>query len=410
MRSRWLKATTAVAVLVVAAGCGSAKSTGGKSETVPGVTDKEITLGVLAPLTGTFGALTKPVVAGLQLYWDEKNADGGVCGRQVKLLTQDNQYNSQIAVSQYQDIKGKVLAMAAVPGTPIATAVSPLAKEGQILTMVPTQASNLLDNPYIVMPMTMYEQEVLNGISFLMKEKGLGKGDTIGVVGFVGDYGDAVMNGVKFAADKEGMKVVEQRINPTDADMSSQASAFRSAGVKHVIMATAGSQTASLASVAQSSGYDLTIMALYPAFDVGALSTTAKDALVKTTYVASSAAPFGADSPTVTKVRDAFTKAYPDVPPALSVNTGYGSSALMATLLDKACADGKTLTRESLNDAMDDLGSFDSDGVLVPLDFSDRTKSPSDQSFILKVDAGVPGGLATVSEPAASELATSFQD
>src|SRR5919201_2988791 len=108
----------AVAFLVVAsAACGSkgenngsAGSSGGL-KTGPGVTDKTITLGVLTDLSGTFAPLAQPLTKANQMYWKERNAAGGVCGRQVKLIIKDHGYDPQKAVVQYRDLGSKVAAL-----------------------------------------------------------------------------------------------------------------------------------------------------------------------------------------------------------------------------------------------------------------------------------------------------------
>src|SRR5205085_1174778 len=90
-------------------GCGKDDgSSGGKGaggvKTGPGITDKSISLGVLTDLSGPFAPLTSAVTNGNKIYWDEKNADGGVCGRKVKLVIKDHGYDTQKAVVQYRAI------------------------------------------------------------------------------------------------------------------------------------------------------------------------------------------------------------------------------------------------------------------------------------------------------------------
>ena len=97
-------------LLVAVAGCGSkgqsnnASSGGGGGsgalKTGPGVTGKTITLGILTDLTGVFAPLGKPTMQANQLFWKEKNAQGGVCGRQVNLVVKDHGYDPQKAVVQ----------------------------------------------------------------------------------------------------------------------------------------------------------------------------------------------------------------------------------------------------------------------------------------------------------------------
>src|ERR1700760_837796 len=58
----------------------------------PGVTDSDITLGVLTDLTGPFKDFSTNLQVGHKMWTDEVNAKGGVCGRQIKLETLDHGY------------------------------------------------------------------------------------------------------------------------------------------------------------------------------------------------------------------------------------------------------------------------------------------------------------------------------
>ncbi|MFL6130235.1 MAG: ABC transporter substrate-binding protein, partial [Mycobacteriales bacterium] len=93
----------ALAVALLAAGC-STKSdagqtdTGGGLATGPGVTGQVIKLGVLTDRTGPFAAAGKALEQGRTMFWEDKNAHGGVCDRRVEFVVKDHGYNAQHAV------------------------------------------------------------------------------------------------------------------------------------------------------------------------------------------------------------------------------------------------------------------------------------------------------------------------
>jgi ABC-type branched-subunit amino acid transport system substrate-binding protein len=66
-------------------------------ETGPGVTADTITLGVLTDQSGPFAGASLGIAQGRQLFWDARNADGGVCGRTVEFDVKDHAYNAQNA-------------------------------------------------------------------------------------------------------------------------------------------------------------------------------------------------------------------------------------------------------------------------------------------------------------------------
>ena len=63
------------------------------SATVPGVTDTEILLGTHFPLSQNPAAAYAPIADGMRAYFAYVNSQGGVYGRQIKLLVGDDHFN-----------------------------------------------------------------------------------------------------------------------------------------------------------------------------------------------------------------------------------------------------------------------------------------------------------------------------
>ena len=102
------------------AATGSAGDAGsGALETGPGVTDDAITLGVLTDQSGPFAGASRGIAQGRQLFWDARNAEGGVCDRTVEFTVTDHGYNAQNATTQYAAMQPEVLAFDARYGLEI---------------------------------------------------------------------------------------------------------------------------------------------------------------------------------------------------------------------------------------------------------------------------------------------------
>ena len=121
-----------------------------------------------------------------------------------------------------------------------------------MLTVAAAWPPAFLDAENVAIVGATYDIEAINGIEWLMENKGLKKGDTIGDLYFEGDFGEGGLVGVKYAAEKHDLKVVEQKIKATDEDMSGAAAKFKREGVKAIWVTTAPGQLASLAGVAKS--------------------------------------------------------------------------------------------------------------------------------------------------------------
>ena len=151
--------------------------------------------------------------------------------------------------------------------------------------------SDILPAENVAIAGTTYDIEAINAVDFLMTEKGVKAGDTIGHLYFEGDYGENALKGSKFAAGKHDLKIVEQKVTPADQDMTGQVSAFKKAGVKAILFCAAPPQAASLAGVAASQKLDVPIVANGPGWTPQLLTTPAAKALATNYYVVSSMAP-----------------------------------------------------------------------------------------------------------------------
>lgn len=111
MRSRQLLSSVAVAVVVAVlaalAGCGEAVESGAGA---PESTATTIRLGTLVPLTGRSSHSGEAMVNGARLAVSEANAAGGVLGRQVELLVEDDACDPGTAVTAARTLVGKDIA------------------------------------------------------------------------------------------------------------------------------------------------------------------------------------------------------------------------------------------------------------------------------------------------------------
>jgi len=402
-----------VAVLLAATGCATKKTgaepvAAGALATGAGVTGSTIKLGVLSDRTGPYAGLGKSVEQGRKLFWDARNGQGGVCGRQVEFVMLDHGYNAQHAVTAYAQVKDDVLALHELLGSPMIAALLPSLESDQMLTGALSWSSNLLTNPYVVISGTTYDVEMINGVYHLTQTKGLAKGDKIGHVYLEGDYGENAAAGSRAAAKEYGLELLEHKIKPTDTDLTAQVTALKAAGAKAVLLTVTPAQTASAVGVAEASGFDATFMASSPAFSTALLSGPAKAALEKRLLVATSIAPFSSASNGPAEVRKAFLAKYPDQVKSQYTMYGYAQGQIMAKVLDAACKNG-SLTRAGLLKAFQSLKDVQTAGLVAPLDFSKPGAIPARQSYILRPDASAAGGQTQVQDLFAAPLATSYK-
>jgi ABC-type branched-subunit amino acid transport system substrate-binding protein len=406
---------TALALTLGVTGCSSKANTGseGKADEKgvkvgDGITDKTIPLGALTDLTGVYASLGKSITQAQQLWAKEVNAAGGICGRNVELVVRDHGYDPQKAVSAYTELEPKVAGFVQFIGSPFVSAVKQRV-DGQDKGLVLPQAwsASLLGSPSIRTIGTTYDVETINAIDFLLTQKKITKGDRIGHVYFEGDYGENALQGSEYIAEKEGLTIVEQKIKPTDNDMSAQVAALKQAGVKAIVISAGPRQAASLVGVAAAGKFGVPVIGNNSAFAPQILATPAGPALMKNYHVASPSLPIGSPEAGPTKLAKDYAAAYPKDELDNGVVAGYSAGKVYGEALTKACAD-KNLTREGIGKALLTMNSFEN-GFGITHDFSDPKAPSTRQSVIMQPDSKTPGGLKVVQEPTASKTAEEFK-
>jgi ABC-type branched-subunit amino acid transport system substrate-binding protein len=415
-RTARLTAVAALALalpLSMASGC-SGKATGGSGgtgadgvKTGPGVGDDTIRVGAATDLTGVYAPLGKSLTQSQQLYFEQVNAQGGVCGRKIELVVRDHGYDVQKAVAGYSEMQSSVIGLTQFVGSPMVTALNRRITSDKMFVIPNAWATTLLGNKYIQVTGTTYDVDMINALDFLTKEKGIKKGDKVGHVYFEGDYGESALAGSKYAADKLGLTLVEQKIKATDNDMTAQVSALKDAGVKAILMSAGPKQSASLAGVARAKGIMVPIVASNSGFSPQLLQTPAADALKKDFYLASAGAPISSDLPAIKKLADDYGKKYPGQPRDSAVVNGYTGAVIFADALKKAC-EAKDLTREGLITAHRSTTAHDG-GYGTPMDFSKVDEPGTRKTYILRTDAKALGGMVVERDAQESEAAETYK-
>ncbi|AZM56589.1 ABC transporter [Streptomyces sp. WAC 01529] len=411
--TRATAATTALAALLALSACSSKAKDGdddgrtaGGVKTGEGISGKTINLGVLTDMTGVYATLGKSVTQAQQLYVDKTNKDGGICGHKLKLTVRDHGYDPQKAVAAYTELEPKVLGFAQFIGSPFVAAVKQRIDADKALVLPQAWSANLLGSPYVRVIGSTYDLETINAIDFLMKEKGLKKGDKLGHVYFEGDYGESALKGSEYMAEEAGLTVVEQKIKPTDNDMTAQVSALKKAGVKAVVISAGPRQAASLVGVAAAGRFDVPVIGNNSAFAPQLLATQSGPALQKNYYVASPTLPIGAETAAAEKLVADYKKAHPKDSLDNGVVAGWTAASVFGEALKKACED-KDLTRDGVDKALLTLDGFDS-GFGVTQDFTDPKAPSSKESVILQPDKKATGGMKVVREPQAAKAAQGY--
>jgi branched-chain amino acid transport system substrate-binding protein len=113
-----------------------------------------IKIGFPIPLSGPTAVYGEPVLKGAEMAVSEINAQGGVLGRKLELLSRDSKASADEAVRLSREliIKDNVDFLVGTLTSAEAPAVSTVAKENKIIFIAPTSKSTILTDPAHIHP------------------------------------------------------------------------------------------------------------------------------------------------------------------------------------------------------------------------------------------------------------------
>ena len=227
-----LKAWKLAAIGVALATLGSAAMAQKKYDT--GATDKEIKVGHIGPYSGpasAYGAIGKAISA----YIDKVNADGGVNGRKIKLITLDDGYNPAKTVEMARKLveEEEVLLVFNPLGTPSNSAIHKYMNGKKVPHLfLATGASKWGDPknfPYTMGWQPNYQSEAKIYASHILETK---PGAKIAVLFQNDDYGKDYLKGfLDGLGDKAKTMIVSQvSFEVTDPTVDSQMLTLKASG------------------------------------------------------------------------------------------------------------------------------------------------------------------------------------
>jgi len=242
-----------------------------------------IYLGIISDLTvGPFHALAVPITEAQKVFWKRVNTQGGIGGYDVDAETyvRDNKYNPQTHNEVYQEIKGKILALAQSLGSPTTAAILPDMKQNNILATPAAWTSAYAFEDNILESGANYCFESMNAVDYA---KDAFKPKTVMAVHLAGDYGDDAAAGTKIAAEKDGITFTDVK---TDSGTDKQAGAINAIVTQKpdlVIITTGPADTAAVVGGAAQRGYTGKFIGTSPSWNPGLLQSPAAPASRRST-------------------------------------------------------------------------------------------------------------------------------
>lgn len=337
----------------------------------------DITIGQTAGHTGTVAASVKEATSGARMYFDIVNAAGGINGQKITLVSLDDKFDAKLAVANAKALIDQgAIALFLNRGTPLTQAIMPLLTEHKIPLVAPSTGAMVLHkpvHPWLFNVRATYQREAERAIEHLS----LIGVERIAIVQVDDSFGEDAVQGAMAGLAKTNKTAVAHekydRAKPDFAPLVPRLLAKQPQAVLFIGSGTAVVQGMKAVRAAGSTAQLVTLSNNASAGFIKDLGDIGHGVIVSQVF------PYERSiaKPIIKEALEAAHKAGVELTP--TVVEGYVSAKVLVEGLKRA---GKQPSRQSLRDALENMGRFDVGGIEVGY-------SPTDHSGMDYVDLAI---------------------
>jgi len=370
---------TALALGLLAAG-----ATFHASAQQQGVSDTEIVIGDILPLTGPPALLGVAHNLGVKAAVAEANAAGGINGRKLRLISEDDGYVPSRTIQGVRKLinSDKIFAFTSISGTAQAQAAMPLIKQTGIPAMAPITTYEGLYQPTIknVFAVGYDMRQAVYELVSQMADRYPNK--KWAVISQDDDYGQNVRDGFERAAKEKKLQVVSSQIfKKGQSDFSSEILKVKQAGAEALMAGGVLGENVTMTKELERIGHKIPVGVTY----VSRVPASAKmmgsagENVYTVDYV------YLESSPEAKGFMDKLEK-HLSAEERARVNrytfTGYSAARALFAAMDKC---GKALTWDCTNAELAKLKNLET-GAMTPISFAADDHLAAPKLFLLKAD------------------------
>jgi branched-chain amino acid transport system substrate-binding protein len=334
-----------------------------------GVTINEIKIGTTTDLSGPIAFMGKGVTDGAKLYFQYINDQGGIYGRKITFLIEDDGYQPPRAVQGAKKLttKDKIFCMFMNLGSAQVNAMYPLMEADGIPIVAPATQNQEMGVPprkFLFLADTHYTAQGKLALEYIVEKMGEKK-PKLACIYQDDTPGHDWRNGVQQGAKYYHLEVLDLPYKRGAVDFSSQMAKCKEAGITHCMIWSLVREPAILMKEAQRLQYKPTYFYANPSVNKKVLEL-AGDALTYNNKVYATNImidPYRDKTPAV----QLFEKNCAKYKTATLENSyhiyGYQAAITLVEGLKKA---GKDLTRAGLIKALESFNKFDN-GIMAPI-------------------------------------------
>jgi branched-chain amino acid transport system substrate-binding protein len=352
-----------------------------------GVTDQEVLIGTYTDLSGVTAMWGVNNTNAWRMVFDDANAKGGINGRKIKYIIEDNQYQIPRSVQAANKLINRdgVFMMVANGGTPMNNATMPEQLAKGVPNMFPLTSARSMYEPFHHLKFGLaasYYDQIRAGVKLFVEQH---HSKAVCSMSQDTDFGRDITDGVNDQLKAMGMTVVAATLHkPTDTDFSAAAARLRDANCDLIVVGGIVRDSIQAISALRKTGWKVDMLGQAASYDEAVAEvpggvTEGFYSMTPVLYVAATST-----NPAVKAFADKYKSLY-GKEPNFAAQLGYTAAQLIVLGLQNA---GKDLTTDSFVAGMEKIKDWHDIFGSPPMSFSSTKHQGSNESFLCVVKGG----------------------
>lgn len=351
-----------------------------------GVTDTEIVIGTITDLSGVTAVQGVNNSDAIRMAFDEANDKGGVHGRKIKYIVEDNQYTVPRSVQAMNKLLNSddIFMALSDGGTPMNDADMPAEFEKGVPNVLPLTAARSMYEPYNRLKFAQfasYYDEMRSAVKYFSEKRGR---KAFCVMYQDSDFGKDVLAGVVAQTKAMGMQVIATTAHrPTDTDFNAPVEKLKDANCDAIMLGTIVRDTNIIIQTVRKLNWNVDIVGQFASYDT-AVATLPGGATEGSFCMTPALYAYPDDPrPAVQDFAKRFQAKFGRAP-NFHGEVGYTAASIVLLALDRA---GRDLTTDSFINAMESIHDY-KDIFGSVLSFGPNQHHASTSSFLTVVKNG----------------------
>jgi ABC-type branched-subunit amino acid transport system substrate-binding protein len=351
---------------------------------LPATAQEPVKVGMSGPFSGGLSLLGQSVRDGVEVAFAEINEAGGVNGRKLQFIAEDDGYEPMRTIASAKKLveQDKVVALLAVTGTAPSAALLPFVTESKTPLLFPYAFAHALTSPtnrdvFTTLPEVRVQMMVL--ANYILEEL---KQTKVAAIYQNDDFGQDAVAGLEERFKGANVTLTKLPFDRGTTNFSGVVAQAKAAGVEHVVFLGIPKDAALVMREANNLGWKPQFSGHNALGDPQTFQLAGP--LVEGAIAIAVMEPLDSDKPAVKAFLAAQQKYKPNTKPTTYSMHGYQSGKLFAEILKRT--GGKT-DEASIVAALEGMKNYDT-GMMAPLSFASDRHAGALSGAIMKAEGG----------------------